>query len=311
MCLNCRPDRAEGGGGEVEEFGFAAFDVQAERLVFGAGEEAGGQRDAAGVAEDFQGGAVGEDAEFEFAAFEFEGRGMAQAGEGLLCHIVDDRFTAYGQADLPGSTRFELRLNIPQIAFEVAQGIVAGRDGLVVPGVGGCVQFGDLGDGFAEEAQAVRGLAKGQGAGDAHLLVEGHLRVAAAVHPGDLDTASVLLRDVAVALYRVVVAAEIDLAQIGFGREFVAVEGADQIVTVGGGPDPLLDTRFAAHRQREEVRALARAGDVHLLNLGPVLQVGRGVEGELSAVQIERHDPALRRGEPDHFRVPVLARHML
>lgn len=45
MLFGRRPGGAEGAG-EVEEFGFASDDVQAEFLFLGAEEEAGGQRDA-------------------------------------------------------------------------------------------------------------------------------------------------------------------------------------------------------------------------------------------------------------------------
>lgn len=262
------------GGGQVEEFGFAAGDIQAETLLLRVGKEVGGQGDAAGVAENFQAGAVYEDAEFEFAAFECERGGVAQAGERLFGYVVRDGFAAYGQADLGGGAGLELRLDVPEVAFQVLQRIVVRADGQVAPGVGLLMQFGDLGDRLAEEAQAVRGLVQSESAGETHLLVEGHLRIAGAVHPGDLNTTAVLLRDVAVALHRVVVAAEIDLAQIGLRGELVAVEGADQIAAVGRRPDPFLHVRFAAHRQGEEVGALAGAGHVDLMQQRPVLQVG-------------------------------------
>ena len=83
----------------------------------------------------------------------------------------------------------------------------------------------------------------------------------------------------------------------GLGSELMAVECAEHVFAAAGGEHPELPGRLAVHRQLKEVRALEEALDA-ALEL-PLLQVGRGVEGDPAfAVQfvIDGHDPAFARG---------------
>ena len=92
----------------------------------------------------------------------------------------------------------------------------------------------------------------------------------------------------------------------GLGGEGGAVEAA-QAVDAGRAPEhPAGVARVAVHLQLEQVRALPGVRHFQVAQVAPPLQVGRSVQGEVVAVQEQRHDPLPRRCVPDHLGVAVV-----
>ena len=267
-----------------DDLGTAPVRSHGQRVIVRSRQETPGQRDPPAIAEDFQRGPVHQEAQGETAVVQLQGGRSAQGCQSLRLDVIADLGAAHLGPKGGGAPDLELGLNIPQIAREGAERVVAGGEGLVVPFVLACIEARDLLDGLPEEAQAVRRSAQGQLAGEAHLLVERHLGVLAAAHPGDLDTPAIGTGNVAVGLDGVEVRTVVAGEYAGLGRERVAVERADLIVPVRRRENPPVFTGTALDGHLEEVGALVAARQGQGLEARPDLHVGRGEQGEVRAV---------------------------
>src|SRR5262249_51241308 len=131
-----------------------------------------------------------------------------------------------------------LRLDVPQVARYFGNGMASVSYDEVPNGVLSGIQPSNFADRPSEQAQTFGGRAQGQGAGEAHLLVEGHSRVASSAHPGDLDAPSVGGRSIAVSLDRVEIAAVVRRERPDLRPERLSVEIPDQVVSVRRREDP-------------------------------------------------------------------------
>ena len=102
--------------GEGDEAGRGGGSEEGEGMGVGLGEETEGHRDAAVVAEDFDGGAVEEDAEPDAAGDGRELGGLAEAGEFSVAHGVPDRLAAKDEADLGGGAELDLGADVKEVA---------------------------------------------------------------------------------------------------------------------------------------------------------------------------------------------------
>src|SRR5579871_2320019 len=110
----------------------AAGRVDFQVPVFAIGKEAGGERDFAVVAVDFQRGAVYQQLEMNTVMGWFQRRGAAEGGEGLLPNFIFDRGPARPDAHCGCLSRVYLRADVEQLAGEGGEGVLARPQGKVV-----------------------------------------------------------------------------------------------------------------------------------------------------------------------------------
>src|SRR4029077_11899352 len=131
--------------------------------------------------------------------------------------------------ELLGTGEIDMQLDIVEAPRNVFEDVLAGLDRRVFPDMLLSIEAVDLVDRQSADSESFGERVKRHVAGERHLLVEGHVGIAAAVHPGNLDAPPRLVGYLAPGLRRIKIGAEVTGDLAGLRCELGAVKVSDRV----------------------------------------------------------------------------------